>query len=73
MKFLTALPVTDSTRVSYRLKGEWGMGHWAWLFSLSPCPPTPLKQLSVISYQSWRRMVGDKEAPPTLDTCRWGT
>ncbi|MEH2423344.1 MAG: hypothetical protein V7K48_21270 [Nostoc sp.] len=26
MKFLTALPVTDSTTVSYRFEGHWGLG-----------------------------------------------
>ncbi|WP_335217142.1 hypothetical protein [Nostoc sp.] len=30
MKFLTALPVTDLTRVSYRFKGDWGLGIRDW-------------------------------------------
>ncbi|WP_180277458.1 hypothetical protein [Nostoc sp. 'Peltigera malacea cyanobiont' DB3992] len=30
MKFLTALPVTDLTRVSYRFEGHWGLGTGDW-------------------------------------------
>ncbi|MEH2466339.1 hypothetical protein [Nostoc sp.] len=43
MKFLTALPVTDSTTVSYPFEGHWGLGgdeeqakHYFSSFSMLP-------------------------------------